>query len=118
MKNSFLFVAYQFPPMGGPGVQRSYNFVKELSNQGYSPIVLTINEVDIDSAKYQKDLTLLENAYGTKLCHQEHSMGWSRMRLVTSLAVSFYSSYLINLLHGTNIKTYNNIYIYNLNKYI
>ena len=46
--------------MGGPGVQRSYNFVKELSNQGYSPIVLTINEVDIDSAKYQKDLTLLE----------------------------------------------------------
>jgi glycosyltransferase involved in cell wall biosynthesis len=45
--------------MGGPGVQRSYNFVKELSKQGYSPIVLTIRESEIDAAKYQKDLSLL-----------------------------------------------------------
>ena len=60
MKNSFLFVAYQFPPMGGPGVQRSYNFVKELDQAGYSPIVFTISEVDIESAKYQKDFSLLE----------------------------------------------------------
>ena len=60
MKNSFLFVAYQFPPMGGPGVQRSYNFVKELSNQGYSPIVLTIRESEIDAANYQKDWSLID----------------------------------------------------------
>ena len=46
--------------MGGPGVQRSYNFVRELNNAGYSPIVFTITEVDIESAKYQKDFTLLE----------------------------------------------------------
>lgn len=60
MKSSFLFVAYQFPPIGGPGVHRSYNFVKELDIAGYSPIVLTILEKDIDNAKYQKDITLLE----------------------------------------------------------
>lgn len=60
MKNSFLFVAYQFPPMGGPGVQRSYNFVKELSNQGYSPVVLTIKESEIDAANYQKDWSLID----------------------------------------------------------
>lgn len=46
--------------MGGPGVQRSYNFVRELNNAGYSPIVFTITEVDIESAKYQKDFSLLE----------------------------------------------------------
>lgn len=59
MNNRFLFVAYQFPPIGGPGVQRSYNFVKELNEFGYSPIVFTINEKDIDLAGYQKDQTLI-----------------------------------------------------------
>ena len=46
--------------MGGPGVQRSYNFVKELRNAGMHPIVFTIREADINSAKVQKDTTLID----------------------------------------------------------
>lgn len=35
------FVANQFPPMGGSGVQRSVKFVKYLRGFGYEPIVFT-----------------------------------------------------------------------------
>lgn len=35
------FVANQFPPMGGSGVQRSVKFVKYLRSFGYEPIVFT-----------------------------------------------------------------------------
>jgi glycosyltransferase involved in cell wall biosynthesis len=36
-----LIVAYQFPPMGGSGVQRTIKFVKYLRRYGYEPVVLT-----------------------------------------------------------------------------
>ncbi|MDD4495191.1 MAG: glycosyltransferase [Eubacteriales bacterium] len=36
-----LIIAYQFPPMGGSGVQRTTKFVKYLRNCGWEPIVLT-----------------------------------------------------------------------------
>ncbi len=36
-----LIIAYQFPPMGGPGVQRTLKFVKHLRSFGYEPVVLT-----------------------------------------------------------------------------
>lgn len=36
-----LFIANQFPPMGGSGVQRSVKFVKHLRSFGYEPIVFT-----------------------------------------------------------------------------
>lgn len=36
-----LFIANQFPPMGGSGVQRSVKFVKHLNKFGYEPIVFT-----------------------------------------------------------------------------
>ena len=36
-----LIIAYQFPPMGGPGVQRSVKFVKYLQSFGWEPIVFT-----------------------------------------------------------------------------
>lgn len=55
-----LFVAYQFPPRGGPGVQRSLNFVKHLRKNGYDPIVLTIQEKDIKKAGYLFDESLLQ----------------------------------------------------------
>lgn len=45
-KRKVLFCAYIFPPLGGPGVQRSLKFVKYLRNFGYEPIVLTIGEND------------------------------------------------------------------------
>ena len=35
-----LFIAYNFPPHGGPGVQRSLKFVKYLREFGWEPIVI------------------------------------------------------------------------------
>jgi glycosyltransferase involved in cell wall biosynthesis len=36
-----LFIAYYFPPLGGGGVQRSVNFVRNLPAHGYDPLVIT-----------------------------------------------------------------------------
>lgn len=55
-----LFVAYQFPPRGGPGVHRSINLVKHLRNYGYDPVVLTIREEDIKAGGYDWDESLLK----------------------------------------------------------
>ena len=41
MKN-ILFIAYQFPPIGGAGVRRSIHFVNQLPKLGFQPIVVTI----------------------------------------------------------------------------
>ncbi len=41
MIEKVLVIAYQFPPMGGSGVQRTSKFVKNLPKFGYEPIVLT-----------------------------------------------------------------------------
>jgi len=54
-----LFIAYQFPPRGGPGVHRSLNLVKHLREFGYDPIVLTIDEKSIRDAGGPYDETLL-----------------------------------------------------------
>jgi glycosyltransferase involved in cell wall biosynthesis len=54
-----LFIAYQFPPRGGPGVHRSLNFVKYLRDSGFDPIVLTVDENDIRKSGYTTDETLL-----------------------------------------------------------
>lgn len=37
-----LLVAYAFPPIGGPGVQRSLKFAKYLRKCGWAPLVLTV----------------------------------------------------------------------------
>ncbi len=36
-----LFIAHEFPPVGGAGVQRSAKFVKYLTQFGWEPVVLT-----------------------------------------------------------------------------
>ncbi|MDA3847024.1 MAG: glycosyltransferase [Vallitaleaceae bacterium] len=41
-----LIVAYQFPPMGGSGVQRSTKFAKYLKVLGFEPIVYTVESTD------------------------------------------------------------------------
>lgn len=58
MKN-VLFIAYHFPPSGGPGVQRSAKFVKYLPQFGWQPLVLTAAEQDIEYLA--KDRTLLDD---------------------------------------------------------
>lgn len=46
-KENVLMIAYQFPPMGGSGVQRTSKFVKNLPSFGYNPIVLTRDTKDV-----------------------------------------------------------------------
>ncbi len=53
-----LFVAYQFPPAGGPGVQRSIKFVRTLRNCNYEPVVLTIDTEDIKKMGGKMDESL------------------------------------------------------------
>jgi len=50
-----LVVAYQFPPVGGSGVQRTLKFVKFLPSAGWMPEVLTRD----DGRMVQRDDTLL-----------------------------------------------------------
>ncbi len=52
-----LFIANQFPPMGGSGVQRSVKFVKHLRSFGYEPIVFTREVANMPL----KDETLLRD---------------------------------------------------------
>ncbi|MCC6818895.1 MAG: glycosyltransferase [Bacteroidia bacterium] len=54
-----LFIAYQFPPMGGPGVHRSIQFAKNLKDFGYEPIVLTVLIDDIKKSGSTIDTSLL-----------------------------------------------------------
>ena len=63
-----LFIAYNFPPHGGPGVQRSLKFVKYLREFGWEPIVVSsaenagvtqdealLNDIPKDTAVYRVD---------------------------------------------------------------
>ena len=52
-----LFLAYNFPPHGGPGVQRSLKFVKYLQEFGWHPIVISAAL----EASLILDTTLLED---------------------------------------------------------
>ena len=45
-KRNILFVAFEFPPLGGGGVQRSIKFTKYLSEFGINPIVITVEKED------------------------------------------------------------------------
>jgi glycosyltransferase involved in cell wall biosynthesis len=45
-KKNILFVAFEFPPLGGGGVQRSIKFTKYLSEFGINPIVITVEKED------------------------------------------------------------------------
>jgi glycosyltransferase involved in cell wall biosynthesis len=52
-----LFISYNFPPNGGPGVQRSLKFVKYLPRYGWQPLVITSSA----EASYVQDPSLLED---------------------------------------------------------
>jgi len=42
---NILFISYFFPPLGGPGVQRSVKFCKYLPECGWNPVVLTVKDI-------------------------------------------------------------------------
>ncbi|MBU7577262.1 MAG: glycosyltransferase [Flavihumibacter sp.] len=58
-RSPILFIAYQFPPRGGPGVQRSTRFVEHLPSFGIDPIVLTVEYEEYIKAGETLDTTLL-----------------------------------------------------------
>lgn len=53
-----LFIAHHFPPMGGPGTNRSVQFVKYLHELGYEITVLTITEEEVESGWYPVDRSM------------------------------------------------------------
>lgn len=60
MGKKVLFIAHHFPPMGGPGTNRSVQFVKYLTEMGYDLTVLTVPESEIEGGFYPVDRSLLE----------------------------------------------------------
>lgn len=63
-RRNILFIAYHFPPYGGPGVQRSAKFAKYLPDFGYRPLVLTAAQGEIDCPL---DTTLLAEQRDTAI---------------------------------------------------
>ncbi len=62
-----LFVSYYFPPMGGPGVQRSAKFVKYLPAQGYDPVVVTAHRRTLNvDREFQLDHSLEADVAGAR----------------------------------------------------
>lgn len=60
MGTKVLFIAHHFPPMGGPGTNRSVQFVNYLTEMGYDLTVLTITEEEIRGWLYPEDRSLLD----------------------------------------------------------
>ena len=58
-----LMVTYDFPPIGGGGIQRNVKFLKYLSRLGWETSVLTVKERDF----YVYDYTMLEEIKNTKV---------------------------------------------------
>lgn len=57
MKKKILYFAYYFPPTGGGGVQRNLKFIKYLSRNGFTPIVVTID----NEKTYKTDDSLIND---------------------------------------------------------
>jgi glycosyltransferase involved in cell wall biosynthesis len=66
----FLMVSYDFPPIGGGGVQRNVKFLKYLSRLGWKTAVLTVKERDF----YVYDYTLLNEIKDSTVIHKSNSL--------------------------------------------
>ena len=62
-----LIISYFFPPLSGPGVQRSYNFVRNLPDNGWEPVVLTVKDISYVA----RDENLLTKLTGTEIIRTE-----------------------------------------------
>lgn len=60
---TILLISYDFPPIGGGGVQRNVKYMKYLSRLGWNTNVLTVKERDY----YVYDYSLLEEIADTKI---------------------------------------------------
>lgn len=63
-----LIITYYWPPAGGPGVQRALKFVKYLSQFGWEPIVLTVENPDspVNDPSLFNDIPKGTKVYKTK----------------------------------------------------
>lgn len=66
--NKVLIVSYNFPPVGGAGVQRPVKFVKYLRAYGWEPVVLTVSNpsVPVYDPALLKDIPNGVMVYGAK----------------------------------------------------
>jgi glycosyltransferase involved in cell wall biosynthesis len=91
MPRTVLFVAYHFPPSGGPAVQRSAKFVKYLPEFGYRPLVLTAADEDIEYLS--RDETLLDEVRDAQVTrcagYARYVIRWPR-RLRLNAVTSFF----------------------------
>jgi glycosyltransferase involved in cell wall biosynthesis len=62
-----LIISYFFPPLSGPGVQRSYNFVRNIAASGWEPVVLTVKDISYVG----RDEKLAANLTGIKIIRTE-----------------------------------------------
>ena len=53
MSKRILYIAYFYPPLGGPGVQRPIKTIKYLKKNGYYVDVLTVNDIQFHSYDYE-----------------------------------------------------------------
>jgi glycosyltransferase involved in cell wall biosynthesis len=96
-----LFIAPNFPPTGGIGVQRSIALVKGLSARGYEPIVLTVSLEDIKRIKAKWDEEPLKELETLNIqIHRVHSgqpyrliermISWRLYRVLWTLAYPWF----------------------------
>jgi glycosyltransferase involved in cell wall biosynthesis len=74
---SVIFVAYGFPPHGGPGVQRSAKFVKYLPELGWHPLVITTTP----GANPVQDPSLLDDVDPNIIVHRVPGFSIERLRV-------------------------------------
>ena len=67
MKKRLLFIAYFYPPLGGPGVQRPLKTIKYLKDLGWLVDVLTVDDIQFHSYDWElfKE-SKADNIYRTK----------------------------------------------------
>ncbi len=72
-----LMIAYHFPPMGGPGVQRTLKFARYLPEFGWQPHVLTARDgVNLQDASLEKELPTDLSVTRTPILHLPRQLPW------------------------------------------
>jgi len=84
-----LIIAYHFPPVGGPSVQRTSKFVKYLPCYGWQPVILTVKNPDSDYF----DPTLSEDIHPETVVRRTFSLNlWRYCRIAKYGKKSLYES--------------------------
>lgn len=74
-----LIITYEFPPVGGSGVQRVLKFTKYLSEYGWEPIILTVDETRRYEAVVPSDSSLLNELPQNLKIYKSGHIGFSTL---------------------------------------